>query len=145
MSLPGIGHVAATRCELVAPSEFGLTKSTARSELPFGFGRQLLAGPGRIGSGVPVRDVHDRIIVEAAYRAAFAVGMAPVGTKLERPPIGEVAQVHRMIGRAKNQRARLQHVRERAWVILSVGRDLGEGDVVGRLDEFAKFAVGDWR
>ncbi len=38
--------------------------------------------------------------------------------------------------RREHQRARIKHVRQRAGIILRIGRDLREGDVTGRLDEF---------
>jgi hypothetical protein len=82
-SLPGIGHRLAARHELVTPGEFGVIAPTARCELPFGFGRQFLAGPSRISFGVAVSDVHDRMIVEAADGAARPVGLLPVGAELE--------------------------------------------------------------
>ena len=46
-----------------------------------------------------------------------------------------------MLRRREHQRAGLQHVRQRAGIVLRVGRDLGEGDVAGRLDEFAELPV----
>ena len=49
------------RAELVAPGVRGAVEPAARGELPLGFGRQLLAGPSRIGFGVAVGDVHDRM------------------------------------------------------------------------------------
>ena len=50
-----------------------------------------------------------------------------------------------MIGWRKGERTRLQHVRQRARIILWIGLNFREGYVAGRLDEFAKRAVGDWR
>ena len=67
-ALPGVGHVLAAGRELVAPGELRAVEPAARGELPFGFGRQLLAGPVRVGLGVAIGDVHDRMIVEPADR-----------------------------------------------------------------------------
>src|SRR5262245_34419002 len=67
-ALPGIGHVLAAGGQLVAPGEFGAVEAAARGEFPFGFGRQVLAGPGRISLGVPIGDVNDRVIVEPTDR-----------------------------------------------------------------------------
>ena len=50
-----------------------------------------------------------------------------------------------MLGRREHQRAGLEHVRQRARIVLRVRRDLGEGDVAGRVDEFAELPVGDRR
>ena len=44
---------------------FGAVEPAARGEFPFGFGRQFLAGPSRVGLRVAIGDVHDRMIVEA--------------------------------------------------------------------------------
>lgn len=54
-------------------------------------------------------------------------------------------EIDRMIGRIEYQRTRLQHVRQRAGIILRLRRDFGEGDIIGRLDEFAKPPVRDRR
>ena len=50
--------------EFVAPRELGTVESAARGELPFGFGRQILAGPVRVSLGVRVGDVHNGVVVE---------------------------------------------------------------------------------
>ena len=50
-----------------------------------------------------------------------------------------------MIGRTENERTRLQHMRQRAGIIFWIGLNFRDGDVAGRLDEFAKGAVGNWR
>ena len=44
LSLPGVGHVTAVRRQLVAPCELGAVEAAARRKLPFGFGREFLAG-----------------------------------------------------------------------------------------------------
>src|ERR1700740_858745 len=54
IALPGIGHVLATRRELVAPGELGAVEAAARGEFPFGLGRQFLAGPLGVGFGVAI-------------------------------------------------------------------------------------------
>ena len=63
--LPGVRHLAPVRRELVAPGELGAVQPAARGELPFGLGRQLLARPGRVGLGIAVGDMDDRMLVEA--------------------------------------------------------------------------------
>jgi len=60
--------VLAGRGELVAPGKLDAVKPAARRELPFGFRRQFLAGPFRIGLGVAIGNVNDRMIVETADR-----------------------------------------------------------------------------
>ena len=93
VALPGVGHVLAARRELVAPGELGAVQPAARGELPFGLGRQLLAGPCGVGLGIAVGDLHHRMIVEPADVAALAVGPPPVGAEGEAPPLAPVAQV----------------------------------------------------
>jgi hypothetical protein len=57
----------------------------------------------------------------------------------------KLRQVHRVAGRGEHQRAGLEHVRRRAWVVLRSGGDLGERDVASGLDEATELAVGDRR
>ena len=45
----------------------------------------------------------------------------------------------------KTSEPALQHVRQRAGIVLRVGRDLGEGDMARRVDELAELAVRDRR
>src|ERR1039458_848924 len=137
-ALPGIGHVPATWRQLIAPRKLGLIKTATRRVFPFSFRRQLLAGPGRVGFGIPVRNVHDRMVVEAADRTALAIRATPVGAELETPPVGEIAQIDRVIGWIEDERSRLQHVRQRARIILRIGGDFGQGYIAARLDEFPK-------
>ena len=63
-ALPGIGHVTAVGREFVAPGKFGAVKPAARRKFPFRFGRQVLAGPLRVGERVAEGHMHDRMIVE---------------------------------------------------------------------------------
>ena len=79
--------------------------------------------------------MHHGMIVETLDRAAGAVRLAPVRAELERPPLRPVAKVHSVRRRAEHQRARLEHVRQSAGIVLSLGRDLGEGDVLGLVSE----------
>ena len=81
------------------------------------------------------------MVVHPADRTARAVRPAPVGAEFEPPPLRPVVEIDRALRRRKDERARLQHVRQRARVILSPGRDLGEGDVVGGVDELTELAV----
>ena len=143
-ALPGVCHLLAARCELIAPGELGAVKAAASRKLPFRLGRQVLAGPFRVGHGVPVGDVNDGMIIEPADRTARSIGPPPVGAKFECPPLAPVVHIDRMLRRIENQRARLEHVRQSARIVLRIRRDLGEGDIAGRLHEIAEFAVGNW-
>ena len=131
--------------ELVAPGEFGAIEPAARGELPFRFGRQFLAGPLCVGERVGEGHVHDRMIVERVDVAPWPVRMPPVRALHERPPLAVVAKVDRMIGRTERQRARIDHVRKDARIVLRIGRHLGEGDVTGRFDELLELPVGHRR
>ena len=66
--------MTAIRHEFIAPRKFGAVESAARREFPFGFGRQFLAGPARIGERVAEGHVHDRMIVEPLEVAAGSAG-----------------------------------------------------------------------
>ena len=67
--------------------------------------------------------------------------MPPVRALGERPPLAEVAEADRMIGRQEHQRARVDHVREHPGIILRIRRNLGDGDVASSLDELPELAV----
>ena len=73
------------------------------------------------------------------------VGMPPVGALHECPPLRPVAQIDRMPRRREDQRAGIEHVRQRAGIVLRVGRDFRERHVAGRPDEFLELPVGDRR
>ena len=50
--------------ELVAPGVLGAVEPAARGEFPLRFGRQVLAGPSRVGERVAEGDMHDWMVVE---------------------------------------------------------------------------------
>lgn len=54
---------------------------------PFGFRRQLLSRPLRIGNGIHEGDVNHGVIFQAIDRALRACGMPPVRTPQVDPPI----------------------------------------------------------
>ena len=85
--------------------------------------------------------MHDRMIVEPTDVASGSIGMPPVRALGERPPLAEVAEADRMVGRREHQRARIDHVREHSGIILRIGRDLGDGDVAGSLHELPELPV----
>src|SRR5262249_15241511 len=85
--LPGVCHLPAAWCELVAPGKLGTVAPAAGGKLPLGFGWQVLPRPFRVSQGVAIGDVNHGMIVETAERAARSVGPPPVGAKLERPPL----------------------------------------------------------
>ena len=128
--------------EFIAPGELGAVEPAARGKFPFGFGRQILAGPFGVGSAHPgKRHMHDRMIIEPGDIAVRSVGMAPVRALEEGPPLTPVAQIDWARRRRKNERTGIEHMRQRARIILRVGRNFGKGDVVGCLDEFVELPV----
>ena len=141
--LPGVGHLFSARREFLAPGVFGAIEAAARRELPLGLGRQFLARPARISLRIAVGHVHDRMIVEPADRAARPIGPPPIGAELEPPPLRPIFQIDWPIGRREDERSRLQHVRQRARIVLRIRRDLGERDMVRGVDELAELAVRD--
>src|SRR4029077_4105174 len=96
-SLPRVGHGTAVRHELVSPRVRRTLETSARREFPFGFGRQLLPFPARERFGVVVRDVDDRMVVEAGGGAAGPLRMTPVGAVDEAPPVGDVVEIDRTL------------------------------------------------
>lgn len=69
LALPGIGHPAAVGVELVAPAELRFRQSAAGGKLPFGFGRQCLAGPGGKDCSILEWHLHDRVALMSIDRA----------------------------------------------------------------------------
>src|SRR5215831_1328504 len=115
---PGVNSSPQANSAAVEPAPGG--------KFPLGFGRQVLAGPFRISQGIAVGDVNDGMIIEPGERAARSIGSAPVGAKLERPPLAPVTQIDRMVWRRENQGTGPEHVRQSARVVLRVRGDLGE-------------------
>ena len=144
-TLPGVRHMLSARHELIAPGKLGTVEPAARGEFPFGLGRQVLAGPFGVSQRVGERHMHDRMMVEPVDVALRAVGVAPVRALEEGPPFTPVAQIDRARRRREDERARIEHVRQRARVVLRVGRNFRERNVAGCLDEFLELPVRDWR
>src|SRR6476661_10141468 len=102
-TLPGVSHVTALRCELIAPREFGAVEPAARRKLPFRFSWQILASPLRIGERIVECHMHDWMIVKTTNVASGSVGMPPLRALGERPPLAEVTEIDRMVGWQEHQ------------------------------------------
>src|SRR5690606_30322511 len=89
-SLKKIGQVFAMGCKLFAPSKRMIGLSAPAGILPFGFGRQPFPRPFGIGLGILKGNLYYRIIVLTYYVAFRTVGMAPIGTDLPCPPLGDI-------------------------------------------------------
>ena len=48
------------------------------------------------------------------------------------------------LGGVKTSDAGFEHIRQRAGIIVRIGRNLGKGNVAGIVDEFPKLPIGDW-
>ncbi|MNF81180.1 hypothetical protein D3C84_634410 [compost metagenome] len=142
-TLPVVGEHPAFRRQAVAPGEFSLLQPPACGVLPFGLGRQRLAGPGRVGLRVFIGDVNDRMIIQSSDGASGAQGLPPPCPRLEPPPLGDIAHVDRSCGRHEDQRACDGHLRRHAWVVGRIRRPFGEGPVTRRCHESSKPSVSD--
>src|SRR6202167_4395260 len=85
IALPSVGEMFAAGREFVAPGKLSGVEAAARGKLPLGFGRQLLAGPDRVSLGIAISDMHDRMMVQSADRAARTVGAPSVRGEFASP------------------------------------------------------------
>ena len=143
LALPGVGHVAVAWEERVAPGVVRSFEATACGELPLGLGGQRLALPRGEGLGVAECDVDDRMLLEAVEAGGRTLRVSPVGGTQERPPVRHVPEIHRTGGLREDQRARIEHLGQRARILRGIGRLLREGHVTRRLDEPRESRVGD--
>ena len=132
------------RRELVAPGVDGAFEPAARGELPFGFGRQLLAGPGRVGLRRPPR----RRGRPGAARGRRRVLSGPSGWRQLRaghvgPPVAIVAKIDRPGASAGTRAIPARAMRGRRRGSRGVERALGHRDVAGRLHEAPELRDGD--
>src|SRR6266550_673034 len=145
LTLPGVSQVRAAGREFIAPGEFGTVEAAASGEFPLCFGRQILTGPFCVSKRIGKGHVHDGMVVMHIDVALRPIRMAPIGAFHELPPLAPVAQVGHALLRREHQRALVDHMRQRAWVILRIGRNLGKGFVTGRPDERLELPVRDRR
>ena len=89
--------------------------------------------------------MHDRMIVEPIDIALRAVGVTPVRALKEGPPLTPVAQIDWARRLREDKRPGIEHVRQRARIVLRVRRNLGKGDVAGCFDELLELAIRDRR
>src|SRR5690349_14665265 len=64
LPLPGVRHVALLRHELSPPGVLRAIEPAARRKFPLRLGGQHFTRPLRVGLGVAVGDVHDRVLLE---------------------------------------------------------------------------------
>ena len=135
VALPGVGHHATARGGVLSPGVGGAPEPTAGRQLPLRLGRQRLAGPRGVGEGVDVRDVGDRVAVEAVQAAARALGVAPLGARHPGPPGPVVVEADPPGRWREHQRPRDQLVGGGVREGGGVRRRLRHGRVPGGPDE----------
>src|SRR4029453_15243966 len=143
LALPGVGHPAAVRVELVAPGELRPLQPTAAGQLPLGLGGQVLAGPGGVGGHVGPGDVDHWVVGFLLDRAGRPLGVAPVGPRHIGPPVVVVTQVDPVAWGAEHHRGRDQRLRSGAGVVGRVGDPLGHRHMPGCPGEAGELGVGD--
>src|SRR5262245_60374312 len=84
------------------------------------------------------------MIIKSLDVALGAVRVAPCRAFQKTPPLTPIAKINRVVGWSENQRAREQHMRQCAWVILRVGWNFRKRHMPGRVDEFLELPVCDW-
>src|SRR5262249_21125819 len=72
-----------------------------------------------------------------------SVWMPPVCAFGEGPPLAEIAQADRIVGRRECQRARIDQMRQYAGIVFGIRRDFRDSDVSRRPDELPEFPIGD--
>src|SRR6516165_3542292 len=141
MALVRVGHPLAVPAEVIAPGVRFASKTTARGELPFGFGGQPLACPPRIRLCIFVCDLYDRVIV-LANDAAFRPGrMPPVRAMHIAPPLEMVVQRNGMIGWREHDRAGDQIFSRRVGEVFLTRLALCDCQVASCLHVLSEFYV----
>jgi hypothetical protein len=133
------------RGELIAPGELGAVEAAARGEFPFGFRRQVLARPFGVSERVRIGDMDDGMAVQPVDVALWPVRMPPIRALEITPPLAEISQIDRMIWRRENQRAGIEHMRQRAGILFWIGRNFRKCFMPGGADEFLELPIGHRR
>src|ERR1700758_1633374 len=68
--------------------------------------------------------------------------MTPIRAFQKLPPLAPVFQIDGMPRRRENQRAGIEHVRQRAGIIFRIGWNLSESHMSGSADKFLELPVG---
>ena len=86
-ALPGVGHHAVARTELVAPRVDRAVEPASGGVLPLGLSRQVLAGPEGVGDRRHAGDVRHGMALAPVKRAFRPLRMAPLRARLPGPPV----------------------------------------------------------
>src|SRR5262249_596493 len=86
--------------------------------------------------------MHHRMIIARVDAALRPVGVPPISTLGVGPPLAKIFQIDRTRRRSKDQRTSIEHVGERAGIVLWVGWNFGERPVAGGAHEFFELPVG---
>ena len=147
---PGIGAEFPVGLEVIPPGEALVREPATGGVLPFGFGRQALAGPLRVGGGVFPGDHHDRVIVAAFQIAGGAFRVLPIRAQGPGPPVLLRPGADRAGPRREGDPAGLEVLRWRLGgarrqlllQLVPIDRALGDGLVAGGRGELAVVGVG---
>src|SRR5262249_5208215 len=142
-ALIDVRHPFAAGLQFIAPGIKLSVQPSARGELKFGFGRQLLARPLRISGGVLPRDVADGMIFAALNRTVSAFGTFAVRARRVSPPRVWIVERYVMRRRRKHCAARNQFFGGRAGKIFGIGCAFGDGLVAGGLHKLIELSVSD--
>src|SRR5690606_1827804 len=142
LALPGVGLRTTVRFETLAPRVGGSVEPAARRELPLRLARQRLPRPSRIGLGIFVRDVDDRMLIASFEVALRSLRMLPARAWNVGPPCAWITQRNPPYRLAEHERAGDENRRVHPRIGVRIRRAFGERDVARRLDELAKRRVG---
>src|SRR5262249_46752379 len=81
------------------------------------------------------------MIVQAVDIALRPVGMPPIRVFKVAPPLAEVSQIDRMVGRGENQRAGIKHMRLCTGIALWIRGNFRECLMSGGADEVLELPV----
>src|SRR5215472_6374660 len=145
VALVCVRHPFPARPKLISPYKWLASEPAARRKLPFGLGRQTLAGPFCVRYRVVVSNLDNRIIPPAHNTAFRSAWMAPIGTLHVRPPLKMIVERHGMVRRGKNNAPCHKILRWSPGKILRARYALGHSHIAGRLYELRELRVGHVR
>jgi len=140
--LPGIGHPAPARKHVIAPAIGRAVETAACGELPFRLARQPLSRPCRIGAGILISDLHDRIACTTHNARFRPIRMSPARAWNAAPPVVEVAQIDPMAGPLEHDPAWLDQVRGGRGARPGGRRPFRNSDVARLANEARKPRIG---
>ena len=89
--------------------------------------------------------MNDGMVAKSAQVSVRAIGMTPVGSESECPPLSPVVTRAELGRLYEYERAGAQHVMRCSGIVTRIGRLLRRGDVARGFDESREAFVCDWR